>query len=378
MLARLRVPIGWGELFKRAFKEAYADNVLDLAAQQAYYFFFALFPALLALISIASFFPVANLTDEVVRTLGRVAPKDVVDLINEQLLKISGANAGGLLTFAFLVTLWSSSGAVVSMCTTLNAAYDITEARPFWKVRLIAIGLTIGLAFFVLISMALLVAGPGVVEPIAGRFGLGDAFVAGWSILRWPVIFVLIATAIAMVYYFAPDAHQEFVWITPGSLLATVLWIAISYALKTYVATMGNYTETYGIVGAVMVLLLWFYLSGIALLLGAELNSEIEHASPYGKDVGEKVPGEKKKIGRLAEQDFEERKAKGEIPIQPFPGGVNCDLESGKRIEDRSVRPSDILIGTVALLPAAIKVGRDLKKQADAQKRPGDDEGRAA
>lgn len=365
MLARLRVPIGWGELFKRAFKEAYADNVLDLAAQQAYYFFFALFPALLAVISIASFFPIANLTDEVIRTLGRVAPSDVVDLINDQLKKISGDKAGGLLTFAFLVTLWSSSGAVVSMCTTLNAAYDITESRPFWKVRLIAIALTVGLAFFVLVSMALLVAGPGIVDPIAQRVGLSDAFVTTWSIARWPVIFMLIATAIAMVYYFAPDAHQEFVWITPGSLFATVLWIGISYGFKTYVATMGNYAETYGIVGAVMVLLLWFYLSGIALLLGAELNAEIEHASPYGKDVGEKVPGEKKMIGALAEQDYEERKAKGEIPVELFAEGVNCDLESGSPAtsDDRRVRPSDILIGTAALLPAAIKIGRDLKEK---------------
>jgi membrane protein len=382
MLARLRVPIGWGELFKRAFKEAYADNVLDLAAQQAYYFFFALFPALLALISIASFFPVSNLTDEIVAMLGRVAPNDVVDLVKGQIDKISGDKAGGLLTFAFVVTLWSSSGAVVSMCTTLNAAYDITEGRPFWKVRLIAIGLTLGLAFFVLVSMALLVAGPGIVEPIAQRFGLGDAFVTTWNIARWPVIFILIATAIAMVYYFAPDAHQEFVWITPGSLLATLLWIGISYGFKTYVATMGNYTETYGIVGGVMVLLLWFYLSGIALLLGAELNSEIEHSSPYGKDVGEKVPGEKKKIGAVAEQHYEEQKAKGEIPIEVFPEGVNCDIDRGKKKEDRSVRPSDLLIGTAALIPAAIKVGLNVKKKL-ADEKPGDekhpgDEGGAA
>lgn len=311
MLARLQVPLGWGELLKRSVKEAWSDNVFDLAAQQAYYFFFALFPALLAVISIASFFPIHNLTDEVVRNLGPVVPGDVIELIKKQLNEISGDNAGGLLTFAFVLTLWSSSGGVVSMCTTLNAAYDITEGRPFWKVRLIAIGLTLGLAFLVLVSMALLMTGPGVVQAIAERFGLGSAFIWTWNILRWPVIFILIASAIAMVYYFAPDAEQEFVWITPGSILATLLWIAISYGFKTYVDSMGNYTETYGLVGAVMVLLLWFYLSGIVLLLGAELNAEIEHASPHGKDVGGKVPGEKKKIGGLAERHFEERRTKG-------------------------------------------------------------------
>ena len=363
MLARLQVPLGWGELFKRTFKEALADDVFNLAAQQAYYFFFALFPALLALISIASFFPIHNLTGDVVETLGRVAPGEVVRVINDQLVKISGDNAGGLLTFAFLVTLWSSSGAVVSMCTTLNTAYDITEGRPWWKVRLVAIGLTIGLAFFVLISMALLVAGPGFAESLAGRVGLGPAFVWTWSLARWPVIFILIATAVALIYYFAPDAEQEFVWITPGSVLATILWIGASYGFKVYVATMGNYTETYGFVGAIMVLLLWFYVSGIALLIGAELNAEIEHASPYGKDVGEKVPGEKKKIGALAQQAYAEKRAKGQIPAEPFPDGVNCDIDRKPATKAQTARASDLLIGTAALLPAAIKIGRDVKKR---------------
>jgi len=365
MLARLRVPLGWGDLLKRTFKEAFNDGVFDLAAQQAYYFFFALFPALLALISIASFFPIHNLTNEIVGTLGRVAPGDVVQIINEQISKISNDKAGGLLTFAFLVTLWSSSGAVVSMCTTLNAAYDITEGRPWWKVRLIAIGLTIGLAIFTLISMAMIVAGPGVARQFADMVGLGEVFVWTWSILRWPVIFVLIATAIALIYYFAPDAEQEFVWITPGSVLATVLWIGISYGFKTYVATMGNYTETYGLIGGVMVLLLWFYLSGIALLIGAELNAEIEHASPYGKDVGEKVPGEKKKIGAMAEEDYAKRKARGEIPVRVFPEGINCDIDHAPAGQNGKVRPSELIIGAAALLPVAIKLGRDVKTQLE-------------
>lgn len=372
MLARFKVPVGWGELLKRTINESWADDIFNLAAQQAYYFFFALFPALLALISIASFFPVANLTDEVVRTLGRVAPGDVINIINEQLAKISGDKAGGLLTFAFLITLWSSSGAVVSMCTTLNAAYDITESRPWWKVRLIAIGLTVGLAVFVLVSMALIVAGPGFAQALADHIGLGQAFVWTWSIARWPVIFVLIATAVALIYYFAPDAEQEFVWITPGSVLATILWIAVSYGLKTYVATMGNYTETYGVVGAIMVLLLWFYLSGVALLIGAELNSEIEHASPYGKDVGEKVPGEKKRIGAVAERHYdEEQQEKGAIPDTPFPEGVNCDIDRKRAANSHHVRVSDLIIGTAALLPAALKIGRDVKNQISAGRNGG-------
>jgi membrane protein len=364
MLARLKVPLGWGELLKRTYQEAWADDILNLAAQQAYYFFFALFPLLLALVSFASFFPLADLTDELFEMLGGVMPGDVIEMITTQLTELSDQNAGGLLTVAFLITIWSSSGALVSMCSTLNAAYDITEGRPWWKVRLIAIGLTIGLSIFILVSMTLIMAGPTMAEDIADRVGLGAAFEWTWKIVQWPIVLLLVATAIALVYYFAPDAEQEWVWITPGSVLATLLWLIVSLAFKTYIANFGSYTETYGIIGGVMMLLLWFYLSGIAILIGAELNAEIEHASPYGKDVGEKMPGEKKAIGAVAERTYEEKKAKGEIPDRIFPEGVNCDIDrKPPPSREHDVRTSDLIIGAVALLPAALKVGRDVKKQ---------------
>ena len=363
MLGRLKVPLSYGELAKRTFKETIADDVLNLAAQQAYYFFFALFPALLALISFASFFPIANLTGEVMNMLGRVAPAEMMSLVSDQMNKISGDNAGGLLTIAFLFTLWSSSGAVVSMCSTLNAAYDITEGRPWWKVRLVALGLTVGLAIFILASMTLVVGGPALAEKVADMAGLGRAFVWTWNILQWPVVFVLVASAIATLYYFAPDAEQDWVWITPGSVLATLLWVVASVAVSYYVANFGSYTETYGVIGGVMVLMLWFYVTGIAILVGAELNAEIEHASPHGKDVGEKVPGEKKKIGALAQRDYEEKRRKGEIQPRAFPEGVNCDLEHGPPAETPhgGLRPSEAIIGAALLLPAAIKAAKTVK-----------------
>lgn len=370
MLERFRIPLGWGALFKRTFKEMLADDVLNLAAQQAYYFFFALFPAILALISIASFFPVANLVDEIVQRLGTVAPPDVVTIVVDQITKISETNAGGLLTFAFLLTLWSSSAAVVSVSTTLNAAYDITEGRPWWKVRLVAIGLTIGLAIFVLISMSLIIVGPTFAERAAEALQLGPVFEWGWKILQWPLVFILVSTAIALVYYFAPDAEQDWIWITPGSVLATALWVVISLGFKFYLARFGSYNETYGTIGGVMVLMLWFYLSGIALLAGAELNAEIEHASPYGKEPGEKVPGQKKKIGAAAQRDYEERKARGELPVEPFPDGVMCDVDRpAAREASRGIRPSDLLIGTAALLPMAVKIARDVTRKATATDR---------
>ena len=363
ILERFRVPLSWGTLLKRTFSEALADDILSLAAQQAYYFFFALFPALLALISIASFFPVHNLVDEVVVMLGRVAPSDVIKIVTDQLRTISDTNAGGLLTIAFLFTLWSSSAAVLSMCGTLNAAYDITESRPWWKVRLVALGLTVGLAFFILISMTLVIAGPTLAERIADMMRLGAAFEWTWKILQWPVIFVLVSTAIALLYYFAPDAEQRWVWITPGSVVATALWVIISLAFKAYLTYFGASYAAYGVIGGVMVLMLWFYLSGIAILIGAEMNAEIEHASPYGKDPGEKVPGQKKKIGLAAQQDYEERKARGETPVEPFADDENCDLDRPAPRPQRGLTPSELLIGTAALLPAAVKVGMGVRKK---------------
>lgn len=372
MLGRLRVPMSWGELMKRTLSAALEDNVMGLAAQQAYYFFFALFPALLALISLASFFPVANLTDELVRYLSQVAPKDVIDIVTQQLSQISESRAGGLLTFAFLVTLWTTSTAVVSMTTTLNAAYDVTESRQWWKVRIIAIGLTIGLALFILISMTLVVAGPPLARTVAENVGLGPVFVWTWYILQWPLIFTLVATGVALVYYFAPDVEQEWVWLTPGSILATLLWVGVSLGFSYYVSNFGDY-GTYGVIGAVMVLMLWFWLSGLAILFGAELNAEIEHASPHGKDIGEKIPGEKKKIGALAAHEYEEKKANGEIPDLPFREGENCDIDRRSPAPEPSVRTSDLLIGTVALLPAALKLGREVRKQIGDDRSPRDD-----
>jgi membrane protein len=298
MLAFLKVPLSWAEILKRTFKEAfYDDNCLGMAAQLAYYFFFALFPALLFLVALASYFPVTTLIDDMFRTLGGFAPPEVLMIITDQLKKISEGEHGGLLTAGMAITLWSSSGAMTAIIDTLNRAYDIDEGRPWWKVRLTALGLTIAVSLFILASFALVIIGPTFAERLATQLDLGAAFEWSWKILQWPVIFALVSAAIAGIYYWGPDAEQDWVWLTPGAIFATVLWIGASLGFKYYVASMGNYTETYGAIGGIMVLMLWFYISGLVILIGAEMNAEIEHASPYGKEEGEKAPGEKRKIG---------------------------------------------------------------------------------
>jgi len=364
MLAYLRVPLGWMDLVSRTFKEALADDVFNLAAQQAYYFFFALFPALLFVIGIASFFPLQTLTNDVVNMLGRFAPAMVTQIIVQAMQSLGKQNNGGVLTFGFFVTVWSTSGAMTAIITTLNACYDVTESRPWWRTRIIAIGLTVGIAVFIIASMFLVIAGPTLAEHLANRFGLGPAFKWTWWVLQWPLVFGLVVSAIGLIYYFAPDVEQDWVWITPGSVVATLLWLLVSVGLKLYYQFVPSAANpTYGAIGGIMVLMLWFYASGIALLLGAEFNSEIEHASPYGKDPGERVPGEKKVVGPRAQRIYEEKRARGEIPIKPIPDAVNCSIDRSREAQgtappEDSTKPSDLLIGAIALVPAAIVVGR--------------------
>jgi membrane protein len=306
MFARFDLPLSWAELLKRTAVETNEDDCLGLAAQLAYYFFLALFPAVLFLLALASFFPLTNFIDDVVRLLGPIAPRDVLSFLEGQLRRLSNADSSGILTIGILGAVWSSSAAVVAIIGTLNRAYDIEERRPWWKVRLTAIGLTIALAVFVLASFTLVVVGPTLAERLATALGLGQIFEWAWKILQWPLAFFLVSTALGLVYYFAPDAEQDWEWITPGALVATLLWLLVSLGFKFYVGHFADYDATYGAVGVVIVMLLWFYLSSLAILVGAELNAEIEHASPHGKDPGEKVPGERRKIGAAAARAYKE------------------------------------------------------------------------
>jgi membrane protein len=359
MLGALKVPISWPELARRTYRELLADNCLGLAAQLAYYFFLALFPALLFLVAIVSFVPIAGLLDAITGNLARIAPGEVLSIVQDQILKIAHEKNGGLLTLGMLGTVWSTSSGLNAIIDTLNQAYDIQEARPWWKVKLIALALTISLAVFIVTSFALVLVGPAFAEKLAMRAHMGPAFTLAWTILQWPVIFVLVTLAIAMIYYYAPDAVQEWVWITPGSLLATTLWVAISLGFKFYVSHFASYNATYGAIGGVIVLMLWFYLSALAVLVGAELNAEIEHASPYGKDPGEKAPDEKKMIGAVAERAWLEQKAAG--TLKPALARENCDLDAELPPEHRAVpsvsarpRLSDWILGGVVLSPVAL------------------------
>ena len=322
MLWYFESTLSWRELLRRTYKETVADNGLGLAAQLAYYFLLALFPAVLCVIALASFLPLQNFTDEVANLLGRFAPPDVITLIREQMTRLGNGNNGGIVSIGLVGALWSSSAAMVAMIDAMNRAYDIEEGRAWWKVRVTAVLLTVGLSVFIVLSAGLIVAGPQLADFLAGWFGFGSLFTITWKVLQWPIAFALVTSGIALVYYYAPDAEQDFTWITPGSLIAATLWVIASLAFRFYVVSFGNYEATYGTLTGVILLMLWFYISGLMLIIGAEAAAEIEHASPWGKAPGEKVPGLRKKIGPAAGRAFRERgqaPRPAVVPAAPIP-----------------------------------------------------------
>jgi membrane protein len=168
---------------------------------------------------------------------------------------------------------------MTALIGTLNQAHHISDGRSWWRIRATAIALTAGLTLFMVLSFTLAMAGPTAAEQVANWLNLGAAFTIAWQIVRWPAAFAMAVTAIGSVYHFAPDVKREFVWITPGSVAATALWLIVSLGFKWYVFHFGNYQKTYGAIGGVMVALLWFYFSGLAILLGAQLNATVDRAS---------------------------------------------------------------------------------------------------
>jgi membrane protein len=276
MFADLNLPDRWSELAKQTVAEINRDNVLGLAAQLAFYFFLALFPALLFLVALLGYLPIDNLLAELLAALGSVAPDDAVALLRRQLDQLANGGSGGLVTIGIGGAVWSSSAAMVAIIDALNRAYDVEEWRSWWKRRGLAVLLTLALALFIVLAMLLVLAGPDVAGWLARRAGFGPAFDSAWRVARWPLMIFLIVLGVDLVYHFAPNRRRAWAWLTPGSLLATALWLASSFGFKFYVSRFGSYNVAYGAIGGVIVLLLWFYVSAFAILVGAEINGLIE------------------------------------------------------------------------------------------------------
>jgi membrane protein len=288
------------ELLKRVWAEIQEDDVFGRAAQLSYYFLLALFPLLIFLTSVIGMVLGAgsDLRRSLFSYLAEVMPPSAFNLIDSTMTEISKGSSGGKLSFGLLAALWAASNGMGAISEALNVAYDVKESRPWWKSRLQSIGLTVALSVLIIGALVLVLYGGKIVEGLAANFDFGSAFVWTWKLLQWPIVLASMLLAFALIYYFGPDLReQKWAWITPGAVVGVALWLLASFGFRTYLHFFDSYSKTYGSLGAVIILMLWLYLTGVAVLFGGELNSELEHMAAQrgvadAKAEGEKGPGE--------------------------------------------------------------------------------------
>jgi membrane protein len=280
----------WGDVLRRVKTAISEDNLTLVAAGAAFFGLLAIFPALAALVAIYGLFTDPSTVGQQMDAIGGFMPGEAREVIGAQLEGVASAG-GTALSFgaglAFLFALWSASKGVKSLMTALNIVYDEREERGFIKLNAVALGLTLAVLVFVLVALIAI----AILPAIVGMLGLPPLIenLARW--LRWPLLGAIAVGILAVLYRYAPSrARPEWRWVLWGAVAATVLWLIGSALFSLYVSNFGNYNETFGSVAAVVVLMMWFYLSAFFVLLGGELNAEIEHQTARDTTVGERRP----------------------------------------------------------------------------------------
>jgi membrane protein len=270
---------------KRLVKRINEDRIFGRAAQLSYYFLLALFPLLLFLINILGYLAQQGtlFRDKLLVYVAALMPASAFLLVHNTLDEVSAASGKGKLSFGLLAALWAASNGLGAISETLNIAYNVKEKRPWWKVRLICIGLTVALAILILAALAIVLYGGTIGEALATRYGFSNLFTIVWKIVQWPIALLFVLTTFNLVYNFAPNipGHARR-WITPGAFVGVGLWLLVSFGFRLYLGFFDSYSVTYGSLGAVIILMLWFYLSGVAILIGGEVNSEYQEELQKG------------------------------------------------------------------------------------------------
>jgi membrane protein len=277
----------WWGVLKRTVRESRADNLTDWAAALTYYAILSIFPALIALVAILGLAG-DSATQSVLDNLNELGPGPATDIVSGAIREIASSQgtAGVALVIGLATALWSASGYVGAFSRACNVVYEVGEGRPFWKLRPLQLALTLLLLLLVALSaIAVVVTGP-LAKQVGKLFGIEGVAVTIWDIGKWPVIVCVVLTMLAILYYGAPNVrHPGFRWITPGGLLAVVLWILASAGFAFYVANFGSYNKTYGSLAGVIVFLVWLWISNLAVLIGAELNAELERSREMDSGV---------------------------------------------------------------------------------------------
>jgi membrane protein len=276
------------DTLRRTFKEFQQDNLTDWAAALTYYGILAIFPALIALVSVLGLIG-DSATQPLIDNLGKVAPGPAQEIFTNAIenLQNSKGSAGILFVVGLAGAIWAASGYVAAFMRASNDIWDVEEGRPIWKTLPTRVGVTVVLLLLLAITAVGVTLTGGLAEEVGGVIGLSDSAVDVWNIAKWPVLLLIVSFMFAFLYWATPNVkHPKFKWVTPGGLVAVVIWIVASAAFAFYVANFGSYNKTYGALGGVVTFLVWLWLSNVAVLLGAELNAELER----GKKMDEGHP----------------------------------------------------------------------------------------
>jgi membrane protein len=285
---------------KRALIRAYDDIVrhhtLQMSAALSYYFVLSAIPCVIFLSAVIGFIPLPNLFDRVLQVIGRLLPADTMQAAYPILTDVLASRHLTWLSFGMLGTIWTASAAFDAVIEALDIAYDGIDDRPFWKTRLIAIGLAVITGALLMTAFAVIVVGPRFGDWLASRLALSAMFAALWPFLRWAITIGFSVLAVELLYFVAPNVKQRFVATLPGAIFSVAVWNGLSHVLGFYFRHFANYNRTYGTLGAFIAFMVWLYWTSFALLVGAELNSELAKESRKGRIQPKSFSAEKEKL----------------------------------------------------------------------------------
>jgi membrane protein len=286
----------WRELVRRVWGGINQNDLLNRGYELAYNFLLAVFPMLVFLVALLEALASrgSQLRTDLFIYVQLVLPPAAYEVLTKTLLEVTQNGVGGKLTFGLLFALFAASGGMTQLMSTLNGAYEVRESRSWVKVHLISLGLTVAMSVFIIAALFLVLLGGQVVESLGQAVGLTTAAFVTVKLLQWALALGFVVLAFAIIYYFAPDVkEQHWYWITPGSVVGVLLWAAAAAGLRAYLHFFDTYNKTYGSLGAVIILMLWFYVTGLAFLVGGQINATIEHAAAEHGHVEAKAPGQK-------------------------------------------------------------------------------------
>ncbi len=260
--------------FPNALKNFYRNDSLTYAGALAFFFLLALFPLLIFVATALAYVPAPDLFHEIVKVMSSIVPAEAMGRVETVLAEVLRKDPG-LLSFGIVASIWIASAGFEAMINALDRVYEARQSRPYWKKRLLSLGLTVLIGGMIIAALVAGLVGPFFLSRLPASAGMNSSLVALWHFVRWAVILLFLALAIQILYFAGPNREQSFREQCPGAILAVAVWIGASLLLDLYLIHFTSYSETYGVMGAVIALLIWFYVTALALLLGAELNAEM-------------------------------------------------------------------------------------------------------